>query len=142
MKAVKNEKQAIQGLNGALAWEIRGALMYAHYAAFLMGRDRLDFEAYFSGESAESMEHAKAVRQIIADLGGKAVTAPDPAPIADVRDANKMLAEALKTEQAAEEKYRVLLAQFEHQSAWHHRLRHILMDEEKAQIELHRLMMK
>lgn len=140
MSGVKNEKLAIKGLNEALGWEIRGALMYAHYAAFVMGRDRLDFEEYLSGEAAESMEHAKAVRQIIADLGGKAVTAPDPAPIADVRDIKKMLAEALKTEQEAEAKYRALLAHFEHQSAWHHRLRHILMDEEMAQIELHRMM--
>lgn len=140
MKAVKNEKQAIKSLNEALAWEIRGALMYAHYAAYVIGRDRLDFEEYFSKESEESMGHAKAVRQIIADLGGKAVTAPDPAPIADVRDADKMLAEALKTERAAEEKYREILSQFEHQCAWHHRLRHIMMDEEKAQMELRRLM--
>ena len=140
MKAVKNEKQALQALNEALAWEIRATLMYAHYAAFVMGRDRLDFEEYFSEESTESMGHAKEVRQIIADLGGKAITAPDPTPIPDARDIKKMLGEALKTEQVAEEKYRVLLAQFEHQSAWHHRLRHIMMDEEKAQIELHRLM--
>ena len=140
MKGVKNDKQAIKILNEALAWEIRGALMYAHYAAFLTGPDRLDFEEYFSGESDESMGHAKKVRQIVADLGGKAVTAPDATPIADVRDARKMLAEALKTEETAEARYHELLAQFDHQTSWHHDVRHILMDEQKAQIELRRLM--
>ena len=140
MKAAKNEKEAIKCLNEALAWEIRGALMYAHYAAYLVGRDRLDFEEYFSGESTESMGHAKKVRQIIADLGGKAVTAPAATAIADVRDVNKMLGEALKAEEAAEAKYREALALFEHQTAWHHELRHIMMEEEKAQLEIRRLM--
>ncbi|HEV8131015.1 MAG TPA: ferritin-like domain-containing protein [Acidobacteriota bacterium] len=140
MKPVKDERQAVKTLNEALAWEMRAALMYAHYAAYLVGRDRLDFEDYFSKESEESMGHAKIVRQIIADIGGKAVTTPDPAPIPDARDANKMLAEALKTEEIAEMKYREVLSIFEHQTAWHHDLRHIMMDEEKAQIELRRLM--
>ncbi len=140
MKSVKNEKQAIKSLNEALAWELRAVLMYAHYTAYLTGRDRLDFEDYFAKESEESMGHAKVVRQIIADLDGKAVSMPDPAPIPDTRDAKKMLAEALKTEETAEQKYREALSLFEHQTAWHHDLRHIMMDEEMAQIELKRLM--
>ncbi|MBI4455315.1 MAG: hypothetical protein HY644_05380 [Acidobacteria bacterium] len=140
MKPVKHEKQAIKSLNEALAWEIRAALMYAHYAAYLKGRDRLDFEEHFSKEGEEGMHHAKIVRQIIADLGGKATTTPDPTPIPDVREADKMLAEALKTEEQAEKVYRELLPLFDHPTSWHHDLRHIMMDEEKAQIELKRLM--
>ena len=140
MKGVKNEKLAVKGLNQALAWEIRAAMMYAHYAAYLTGTERLDFEEYFSGESLESMGHAKKVRQIIADLGGKAVMAPDPTPIPDVRDARKMLAEAMKTEEKAEQTYQEVLPQFEHQTAWHHEVRHIMMDEQQAQLDLQRLL--
>lgn len=140
MKGVKDEKEAILKLNKALAWELRGALMYAHFEAYLKGRDRLDFSDHFSKESEESMQHAKAVRQLIADLGGKAQTASDPTPIPHLRDVDRMLAEALKTEKVAEQNYRDLLPLFEHQTAWHHDLRHIMMDEEKAQLELKRLM--
>lgn len=140
MKASATAGQAVETLNRALAWELRAALMYAHYAAYLEGRDRLDFEEYFSGESTESMGHAKTVRQIIADQGGKAVTGPDATPIRHTRDAKAMLNEALKTEQTAEKLYKEVLPFFEHQSPWHHDLRHILLDEQRAQIELKRLL--
>ncbi len=140
MQAAKNPEQAILVLNQALGWELRAAMMYAHYAAYLVGRDRLDFEEYFDGEVTESIGHAKVVRQIIADLGGKAVTSPDPTPIVDTRDVSAMLREAHKTEEAAENKYREVLTLFEHQTVWHHDLRHIQMDEERGLIELKRLM--
>lgn len=140
MKASANTGQTVATLNRALAWELRAALMYAHYAAYLEGRDRLDFEEYYSGESTESMGHAKAVRQIIADMGGKAVTSPDATPIRHTKDAVVMLNEALKTEQTAEKLYEEVLSLFEHQSPWHHDLRHILMDEQRAQIEIKRLL--
>lgn len=137
---VKNSKKAIPSLNRALAWEIRASLLYAHYAAYVEGRDRLDFEEYFEAQSQESDKHAQTVRQIIADLGGQATTAPDPAPIVHTTKAETMLAEALKTETAAEKLYGELLPLFEHTSAWHHDLRHIMMEEEKGQIELKRMM--
>jgi bacterioferritin (cytochrome b1) len=140
VKPTKNAAKAIKVLNKALGWELRAALMYAHYAAYLIGRDRLDFEELFNGESTESMGHARTVRQIIADLGGDAVTAPDPTPIPHTRDPRAMLEEALRTEAAAEAQYREVVQQFGFQSAWHHALRHVLMAEEKTQIELRRLL--
>lgn len=136
----KNVKKAIQSLNEVLAMEIRAALMYAHYAAYLAGRDRLDFEEFFYAESEESMGHAKVVRQMIADLGGEAVTSPEARPIVHTSKVRTMLQEALRTEEAAEKKYREVLPLFEHATAWHHDLRHIMMEEEKSQIELRRLM--
>lgn len=135
-----NVKKAVRALNEALAWELRAALLYSHYAAYLVGRDRLDFEDFFNEQSQEVLAHAKTVRQIIADLGGEAVTAPDTARIVHTQNAETMLEEALKTEEAAEKKYREILPLFDHPSAWHHDLRHIQMDEERGQIEIKRLM--
>lgn len=140
MKAGKDEAQAIDVLNKALAGELRAALMYAHYAAYLTGRDRLDFEDHFNEESAESMAHAKILRQIIADLGGEAVRAPDKTPIVHTQHIDRMLEEALKTEEAAANIYREVLPFIDHQATWHHDLWHILLAEERSQIELKRLM--
>jgi bacterioferritin len=140
VKVVSNVEQAVATLNRALAWELRASLMYAHYAAYLAGRDRLDLEEYFNGEATESMGHARTVRQIIADLGGVAVTVPDATPFVHTQDATKMLEEALRTEARAEAAYREALSFFEHFSAWHHSLRHVMHDEERAQIEIRRLL--
>lgn len=136
--AVKNKDQAVKLLNAALAWELRVVIMYSHFAAYLTGRDRLDFEEHFLGEWKESTDHAQKVRQIIADIGGEATTTPDPAPIPTPASADEMLAEALRSEEKAEQCYREALAQFEHVTYWHHEVRHILMEEEAAQIEIKR----
>jgi bacterioferritin len=140
VKVVSNVEQAVAALNRALAWELRASLMYAHYAAYVMGRDRLDFEEHFQEEATESMGHARTVRQIIADLGGVAVTVPDATPFPHTQDATAMLEEALRTEARAEAAYREALPLFEHFSAWHHSLRHIMHDEEGAQLEIRRLL--
>jgi bacterioferritin (cytochrome b1) len=76
--------------------------------------------------------------RIIADLGGVAVTVPDNAPFPHTQDATVMLEEALRTEARAEAAYREALPLFEHFSAWHHSLRHIMHDEERAQLEIRR----
>lgn len=136
--AVKNKSEAVKTLNRALAWELRTAIMYSHFAAYLTGRDRLDYEEHFLGEWKESMDHAQKVRQIIADIGGAATTTPDPRPIPTPRDADKMLREALKAEEEAEACYRDAMQHFEHMTFWHHDLRHIMMAEEEAQVEIRR----
>jgi bacterioferritin (cytochrome b1) len=142
VKIETSPQQIVQVLNHALGWELRAAIMYAHYAAYLVGRDRLDFEDHFNEESTESMGHAKIVRQIIADLDGQAVTAPDPTAIVHTTDIRTMLQEAFKTEEAAETAYRDMLGHFNHKTSWHHALRHIMMSEEKSQLEITRLLKK
>ncbi len=134
------DKDLIPKLNKALAWELRAAIVYGHYAAYIMGRDRLDFEDHFKEESTESMGHAAIVRQIIADLGGKAVTAPDPAPVKHADDLGTMLKEALKIEQAAEKGYRALMPLLTGYPTYLHSVGHILMSEEKAVLDLKRLL--
>ena len=125
-------------LNKALGWEIRAALAYAHYAAYIMGRDRLDFEGHFKEESAESMGHAATVRQIISDLGGEAMAAPDATPIPHTSKIGMMLKESLKIEETAEKTYRDIMPLLAGQASYQHAIAHILMSEEKSQIELKR----
>ena len=52
----------IESLNGALGWEFRAQLMYAHYAAYVRGIHRLHLKPYFEAESTESVGHANIVR--------------------------------------------------------------------------------
>ena len=127
-------------LNKALAWELRAALAYAHYAAYVMGRDRLDFEGHFNEESTESMAHGAIVRQIISDLGGEAVTTPDATPIPHTSKIGMMLKESLRIEETAERAYREIMPLLAGHATYQHSIAHILMSEEKSQIELKRLL--
>ena len=68
-------------LNQALGWELRAQAMYAHFATYVRGLESLTLAGHFEREVTESVGHAKQVRDIIAALGGEAVTTRDPASI-------------------------------------------------------------
>lgn len=137
---LSDRKAVIEELNRALAWEFRASMLYAHYAAYVKGMESLQLEELFKEESTESMGHAEGVRNIIADLGGEAVTTRDPTPIVHSEDTGTMLEEALKTEQRAAEAYEKILPMLKEYYPFWHTIAHILQDELNAVIEFERLL--
>ncbi len=127
-------------LNQALGWELRAQAMYAHYAAYVKGLESLTLAGHFEEEAAESVAHARQVRDVIAMLGGEAVTVRDRAPIVHTGDTRVMLKEALKTEGTAAEVYRKIVPLVKDNSIFFHSLSHVLMDEMKAVVEMENLL--
>ncbi len=132
--------QLVGLLNRALGWELRAQAMYAHYAAYVKGIESLSLGAHFEKESLESVGHAGKVRAIIAELGGVAATDRDPAAIRHTEDWRVMLQEALKTESAAAATYARLLPMVKGHAVHTHTLMHIMMDEQKAVVEVETLL--
>ena len=60
----------IEKLNQALAFELRAINMYAHYAAYVNGINRIHLSPLFTTEATESIQHANIVRGAIVKLGG------------------------------------------------------------------------
>ena len=126
-------------LNQALGWELRAQAMYAHYAAYVKGLESLTLAGHFAAEAAESVGHAKQVRDVIAMLGGEAVTVRDKAPIVHTENTRLMLQESLKTEAAAADLYRRIVPLVDN-SVFFHALSHVMMDEMKAVVEVENLL--
>ncbi|MCI0691629.1 hypothetical protein L0337_06425 [candidate division KSB1 bacterium] len=135
-----NQQQLINELNKALGWELRAQAMYAHYAAYVKGLEMLTLKAHFEEEATESFGHAAKVRDIIATLGGEAVTARDAAPIVHTEDYKKMLEEALLTEQSAAAQYKKILPMVESYPPFGHAIIHIMKDEMDAVVEVEALL--
>lgn len=130
----------IKLLNEALGWELRAQAMYAHYAAYVKGLESLTLAGHFEEEVTESLGHAKQVRDVIAALGGEALTTRDPAPIVHTEDTRAMLEEALKTEAAAAAAYRKIVPLVKDHPVFHHSIYHIFKDETGAVIEFETLL--
>tara|TARA_B110001452_G_C15141026_1_gene397293 strand:+ start:364 stop:777 length:414 start_codon:yes stop_codon:yes gene_type:complete len=99
----------VEKMNYALGLELRAINMYAHYAAYVKGLNRLQLEPLFQREATESMVHASAVRNAIVKHNGESVTERNPKPILHTTDTREMLDQALHTEELASEAYRELL---------------------------------
>jgi len=137
---IANRTKLISLLNQVLGWELRAQALYAHYAAYLKGLESLTLAEHFEEESAESVGHAKQVREIIATLDGEAVTTRDAAPIVHTEDVKIMLEEALKTEQKAAATYQKIVPLVKVHAVFHHTLFHIMKDEMGAVIEMETLL--
>ncbi len=109
MSMVTGNESLVSALNQALALEMRAEIMYAHYATYVKGINRLHLKPYFASEATESFTHAENVRNAINQIGGEAVTERDHTPIRHTTDYEVMLQEVLKTEQRAAETYHRLL---------------------------------
>ena len=109
MPTAATDSELIARLNQALGLEMRAEVMYAHYAAYVKGINRLHLKPYFEGEATESFTHANMVRNAINQLGGEAVTERDATPIMHTTNYEVMLQEVLKTEQLASQTYHGLL---------------------------------
>tara|TARA_B100000767_G_scaffold271302_1_gene296642 strand:- start:1250 stop:1663 length:414 start_codon:yes stop_codon:yes gene_type:complete len=99
----------VEMMNYALGLELRAINMYAHYAAYVKGLNRLQLEPLFQREATESMVHAAAVRNAIVKHDGESVTERNPKPIVHTIVTRDMLEQALQTEELASEAYRELL---------------------------------
>ena len=130
----------VQLLNDSLGWELRAQAMYAHYAAYVNGLESLALAEHFAEEVTESLGHAKRVRDIIAALGGEAVSTRDDTEIVHTEDTRVMLEEALKTESAAAAAYQKIVPLVKDHPVFYHAVYHILKDETAAVIEVETLL--
>lgn len=130
----------IAQLNKALAWELRAMTLYAHYAAYVKGIQRLHLEPHFQGEAAESLTHAAQIRDAIVKLGGVAVTKPSDVEIVHTEALEVMLEEALMTEQQAASFYREILEELDPEEEMYDVVQQIKFAEERSVDELRKLM--
>ena len=135
----QDREQLIRRLNDALGWEIRAHLMYAHYAAYVSGINRLHLKPYFEAEATESVGHATAVRDEIVNLGGAARTDRDSTKIVHTTDYRVMLDEAMKTETHAAASYKALLDLPGIAPELYDAAEQIFFQEERAVLELKQL---
>ena len=135
-----NKEELVRRLNDALGWELRAQMMYAHYAAYVKGINRLHLTPYFEGEATESVGHATAVRDHIAQLGGVARTERDSTEIVHSTDYRTMLEEAMKTETRAARTYKEFLELPGIERELYDAIEQIYFQEERSVEELKQLM--
>lgn len=133
---MKATPELIDLLNDALAREMRAQAMYAHYAAYVKGINRLHLKPYFENEAAESVVHAQTVRNALVRLGGIAVTERHTQVITHSTDYRVMLKEALKTEQESKEAYQGILPLLREDEELYDAIEQILFAEERSVEEL------
>lgn len=104
-----SEKELVESLNRALAWELRAIALYSHYSAYVSGIHRLHLADHFNNEVNESVTHAATVRSAIVKLDGTAITERDATPILHTSNYKEMLSEAYETEKKAVETYSEIL---------------------------------
>lgn len=137
---IANQAKLVKALNQSLGWELRAQALYAHYAAYVKGLESLTLAEHFEEEVTESLGHGKKVREIIAVLGGEAVTTRDAAPIVHTEEVRVMLEEALKTESKAAEAYQKIIPMVRGNAVFYHTIYHILKDEMTAVMEVEALL--
>jgi bacterioferritin (cytochrome b1) len=139
-RSKSGDSKLVALLNQSLGWELRAQAMYAHYAAYVKGLESITLAEHFEEEVTESLGHAKQVRDIIAALGGEAISTRDAAEIVHTEDTRAMLEEALKTESAAAAAYRKIIPLVKDHPVFYHAIYHILKDETAAVIEVETLL--
>mgnify|MGYP006278859165 CR=1 FL=1 len=92
-------EQLIDRLNDVLAWELAGAIQYMHYAVLVSGVERFTFQDFFHEGSEEARDHAEAVGNKIAALGG--IPTMEPAAVQPAVSLAKMLENTLHLEEQA-----------------------------------------
>ena len=138
-----SEKELVESLNRALAWELRAIALYSHYSAYVSGIHRLHLADHFNNEVNESVTHAATVRSAIVKLDGTAITERDATPILHTSNYKEMLAEAYETEKKAVETYSEILPLVEKigDTELFDSLEVVYFDEQRSVEEL-RMMMK
>jgi bacterioferritin len=104
------------------------------------GIHRLHLKPYFEAEATESVGHATAVRDHIAQLGGVARTERDETEIVHTTDYGLMLVEAMKTESHAAKTYKEFLEEPGVDPELHDAIEQIYFQEERSVEELKQLM--
>jgi bacterioferritin len=93
------KEELIARLNKALSWELAGIIQYMQHSVMVTGPQRETFRNFFHEGSEEAHEHAEAVGNKIAALGG--VPTVEPAQIRQAADLDGMLEAVLALEEAA-----------------------------------------
>jgi len=141
MPADPTQTEALIGaLNASLAWEMRAEVLYSHYGAYVKGIHRLHLKPFFEGEAAESVLHAKTVREQIVKLGGIAITDRDSSEIVHTTDYKVMLRESFETETRAAKGYQALLTLPGIDSELYDTIEQICFQEERSIEELSQLL--
>jgi bacterioferritin len=91
--------QLAAALNQDLAGEYQAVIMYATYAAAVIGPHRPMLKQFFSAEIPEELAHAQFLAEKVASLGAVPVTVPRKVPAAN--DAHQMLENVLAAERQA-----------------------------------------
>lgn len=140
MSTEETDAELLRLLNGALAWEMRAEVQYSHYAAYVKGIHRLHLKPFFEGEAAESVVHAKTVREQLVKLGGVATTDRASHEIVHTTDYKVMLHEAFETETGAADGYKKILALPDLDSELFDAIEQISFAEERSIEELSQLL--
>lgn len=98
-----DKKQLIAVLNEDLAAEYAAIIQYITYAARATGPYRPQLSQFFLAEVADEQMHAQFLANKIVALGGVPTT--QAAPVADGANNRVMVAEVLKAEQQAVQRY-------------------------------------
>ncbi len=93
------KEEFIDALNEALSWELAGIIQYMQHAVMVTGPLRESLMEFFHDGSEEARDHAEAVGERIAALGG--IPSVEPARIRQAADVDGMLEAALALEQDA-----------------------------------------
>ncbi|RDV38610.1 hypothetical protein DV096_07305 [Bradymonadaceae bacterium TMQ3] len=93
---MSSKDELIKRLNNAMAWELAGVIQYMQAAVMVTGYEREIFREFFHESSEEARDHAEAVGEKIAVLGG--VPTVEPATIRQAADIQGMLEAALALE--------------------------------------------
>ena len=96
---MSTKQELIDALNTALAWELAGVIQYMQAAVMVTGHARETFHGFFHESSEEARDHAEAVGEKIAVLGG--IPTVEPAMIRQAADIDGMLENALALEEDA-----------------------------------------
>ena len=134
-----HKTELLDQLNDALTRELRAEAMYAHYAAYVKGINRLHLKPYFETEATESFTHAQTVRNVLVRLNGIASTERHSQPIEHTTDYRVMLQEALDTERQSAEVYRGILPHLHENEELYDSIEQILFAEERSVEELMQL---
>ncbi len=126
-----NKDQLIAGLNKALEWEYAAAVQYVQHAAVMTGPQYDGIAKELVVHSQEELQHAVAVAEQIAFLGGTPSIDVEKRDIAE--DAVTMLEQDLAGEDLAITMYKALIKQAEELGEYGLRrvLEDILMQEEE-----------
>src|SRR5881396_1429576 len=106
----KNKKaKAIDTLNKILEMELAGTIHYTHYSFMVFGYNRIPIVKWLDEQAVESMAHARAAGELIAQLGAHPSLAIGPLLETHKHDIGDILRESLGHEKKTLMLYEKLL---------------------------------
>jgi len=94
------DKQVVETLNRILEMELAGAIHYTHYSFMVFGYNRIPIVKWLDEQAVESMAHARAAGELIAQLGAHPSLAIGPLLETHKHDIGDILRESLAHERS------------------------------------------